>query len=115
MIVGSIAAVINGGIVPGQLSLCGELAGTFIEYGTNATAANEKFDIVDKMSLFAQIYTYLALGGWISGYIQCACWSLAAIRQSHRIRIKFQQSIMRQNIGWFDVHETGGLTSQLFA
>ncbi|KAH3689239.1 hypothetical protein DPMN_191104 [Dreissena polymorpha] len=38
---------------------------------------------------------------------------LASERQTHRIRKSFYQNILRQNIGWFDVHESGELNSRI--
>ena len=61
-----------------------------------------------------QVYAYLAIGAWLVGYVQCAFWSISAIRQTQRIRIKFFNAILRQNIGWFDINEAGGLTTRMF-
>ena len=41
------------------------------------------------------------------------CWSLTAERQSRRVRSLAFHNIMRQHIGWFDVHQTGELNVRL--
>ena len=71
-------------------------------------------NIEDRMLFLAQIYAYAAVGSWIVGYMQCAFWSISAIRQTHRIRLKFLNAILRQDIGWFDINEAGGLTTRMF-
>ena len=71
-------------------------------------------ELDEEMETFAIYYSVLAVISWVAGYGQCAFWSVSAIRQVHRIRIKFLESILRQNIGWFDVNEGGGLTNRMF-
>ncbi|XP_057304108.1 ATP-dependent translocase ABCB1-like isoform X1 [Hydractinia symbiolongicarpus] len=119
MLVGTFGAIANGAAFPCQLLVLGELTSKFIEFGiqiqrnsTNAT--KEVIDIEDEMAYFSQLYCFLAIAAWLAGYMQCAFWSVSAIRQTHRIRLKFFKAILRQNIGWFDVNEGGGLTGRMF-
>uniref|UniRef100_A0A3Q2C7V3 ATP-binding cassette, sub-family B (MDR/TAP), member 4 n=1 Tax=Cyprinodon variegatus TaxID=28743 RepID=A0A3Q2C7V3_CYPVA len=46
-------------------------------------------------------------------YLQVSLWTLAAGRQVKRIRKLFFHRIMQQDIGWFDVNETGELNTRL--
>ncbi len=50
---------------------------------------------------------------WIFAGIWVTCWSLASYRQGQRIRTMLFRSILKQEIGWFDVHETGELNNRL--
>ncbi|XP_061185823.1 ATP-dependent translocase ABCB1-like [Saccostrea echinata] len=70
-------------------------------------------DLLDTMTLF--VYYYIGIGGGvlIFGYGQVACWVTAAERQTHRIRIAFFRNIMRQEISWFDTHDSGELNTRL--
>ncbi|XP_062600445.1 ATP-dependent translocase ABCB1-like isoform X1 [Saccostrea cucullata] len=70
-------------------------------------------DLLDTMTLF--VYYYIGIGGGvlIFGYGQLACWVTAAERQTHRIRIAFFRNIMRQEISWFDTHDSGELNTRL--
>ena len=56
-----------------------------------------------------------AIGGGVIlvGYMQTATWQSAAYGQCQRIRVKLLRAIIRQEIGWFDVHETGELNTRL--
>lgn len=49
----------------------------------------------------------------VAAYLQMAFWTLSAGRQTKRIRTLFFHSIMKQEIGWFDVNETGELNTRL--
>lgn len=55
----------------------------------------------------------MGAGVLVAAYLQVALWALAAGRQVKRIRILFFHQIMRQDIGWFDVNETGELNTRL--
>ncbi|XP_048755888.2 ATP-dependent translocase ABCB1-like isoform X2 [Ostrea edulis] len=70
-------------------------------------------DLLDTMTIF--VWYYLGIGGGvlIFGYGQVACWVTAAERQSHRIRVSFFRNIMRQEISWFDTHDSGELNTRL--
>ena len=58
---------------------------------------------------------YLGLGCTVLvvGYVQVTFWSLAAYRQGQRIRTLLFRSLLKQEIGWFDVHESGELNNRL--
>lgn len=55
----------------------------------------------------------MGAGVLVAAYLQVALWALAAGRQVKRIRVLFFHQIMRQDIGWFDVNETGELNTRL--
>lgn len=58
-------------------------------------------------------FSIMGAGVLVAAYLQVALWALAAGRQVKRIRILFFHQIMRQDIGWFDVNETGELNTRL--
>ena len=49
----------------------------------------------------------------VVGYITLACFMASAYRQGQRIRTLLFQSILRQEIGWFDTHDSGELNTRL--
>ena len=79
---------------------------------TNKTT--QPIDLNEEARFYAKLYCYVGIMSWIAGYLQCTFWSLSAIRQIHKIRLKYFESIIRQNIGWFDVKENEGLTTRMF-
>jgi len=49
----------------------------------------------------------------IFGYFQVAFWLMPAEKQTKRIRTLLFESILKQDIGWFDVYQSGELTNRL--
>ncbi|XP_060076812.1 ATP-dependent translocase ABCB1-like [Ylistrum balloti] len=70
-------------------------------------------DFLKQMETFAIYYIGIAGGVLVCAYFQVAFWILSSERQIHRIRKLFFRNIMRQDIGWFDTHETGELNTRL--
>ena len=62
-----------------------------------------------------QIYYFLiiAMGVLISAYFQISLMQMAAKRQVIRIRKLYYQSVLRQDIGWFDCNPSGELATRL--
>jgi ABC-type multidrug transport system fused ATPase/permease subunit len=70
---------------------------------------------------------FLIIGGgaWLAGYLQMYCWSASAERVAKRIRTKYLESILFQEVSipsfnlykvaWFDNKDTGDLTTRLIA
>lgn len=59
------------------------------------------------------IFLGIGCGVFILGYVQTAAWQTAAYGQCKRIRVKLVQAILKQEIGWYDVHETGELNTRI--
>jgi ATP-binding cassette subfamily B (MDR/TAP) protein 1 len=61
------------------------------------------------------LHFYILLGSLsiFFSWIAWTCWIIAAERQVRRIRYKLFRSILRQEIGWFDVHNAGELSNRL--
>lgn len=62
---------------------------------------------------YAYYYSGIGAGVLVAAYIQVSFWCLAAGRQIDKIRKQFFHAIMRQEIGWFDVHDVGELNTRL--
>lgn len=67
-------------------------------------------------SLFPSFAVYYSIMGavvLVAAYLQVSLWTIAAGRQVKRIRTLFFHKIMQQDIGWFDINETGELNTRL--
>lgn len=62
---------------------------------------------------YAIYYSIMGAVVLVAAYLQVSLWTLAAGRQVKRIRTLFFHRIMQQDIGWFDVNETGELNTRL--
>ena len=62
-----------------------------------------------------QIYYFIiiAVGVFITAYFQISLMQTAAERQVNRIRKMYYQSVLRQDIGWFDCNPSGELATRL--
>ncbi|XP_053373101.1 ATP-dependent translocase ABCB1-like isoform X2 [Mercenaria mercenaria] len=70
-------------------------------------------DLLEVMQRYAIYFIAIGLGVMVLGYGQVMFWMTASERQTHRIRKSFYRNVMRQNIGWFDTHESGEMNSRL--
>ena len=68
---------------------------------------------LSEVNRLVPIYTGLGVGVIIITYFQVSMFKMAAERLVHKIRLLFYQSILRQEIGWFDVNLSGELSSKL--
>lgn len=64
-------------------------------------------------SRYAIYYSILGFVVMVTAYMQVSFWTLAAGRQVKRIRKLFFHCIMKQEISWFDITETGELNTRL--
>lgn len=64
-------------------------------------------------SRYAIYYSILGFAVMVAAYMQVSFWTLAAGRQVKRVRRLFFHCIMKQEISWFDITETGELNTRL--
>jgi len=49
----------------------------------------------------------------VFSYFQVTFWMMSSIRQAKEMRKQLFSSILKQDIGWFDVYQSGELTNRL--
>ncbi|CAN0857563.1 ABC transporter B family member 15 [Linum grandiflorum] len=54
----------------------------------------------------SQALCYLACGQWILCFMEGYCWSRTGERQASRMRARYLRAVLRQEIGYFDLHVT---------
>uniref|UniRef100_A0A668RJ05 ATP-binding cassette sub-family B member 5 n=1 Tax=Oreochromis aureus TaxID=47969 RepID=A0A668RJ05_OREAU len=111
IIAGTVMSMANGVVLPLMFIVLGDMTDSFI-----AQAASEfqmQATLEEEMTGHAICFSIMGAGVLVTAYLQVALWALAAGRQVKRIRILFFHQIMRQDIGWFDVNETGELNTRL--
>uniref|UniRef100_A0A665UJT8 ATP-binding cassette, sub-family B (MDR/TAP), member 4 n=1 Tax=Echeneis naucrates TaxID=173247 RepID=A0A665UJT8_ECHNA len=130
IIMGTIMAMINGVVLPLMCIVFGEMTDSFLKDSQlprdNISMSSEfsvtDFDFTfpqlnstlqDDMMNFAIYYSIMGAVVLVAAYMQVSLWTLAAGRQVKRIRKLFFHRIMQQDIGWFDVNETGELNTRL--
>uniref|UniRef100_A0A1A8RVJ5 ATP-binding cassette, sub-family B (MDR/TAP), member 4 n=2 Tax=Nothobranchius rachovii TaxID=451742 RepID=A0A1A8RVJ5_9TELE len=121
IIVGTVMAVANGVVLPLMCIVFGEMTDSLINSAAssinmthpNFTSINITSTLQEEMTSFAIYYSIMGAVVLIAAYLQVSLWTLAAGRQVKRIRTLFFHRIMQQDIGWFDVNETGELNTRL--
>jgi ABC-type multidrug transport system fused ATPase/permease subunit len=139
MIIGSIASIANGCIMPVFLLVFTGIIDSFSSFGSslcgysslnstlnntsNQTAGNSSAaatvlasaitKLQDQLKTQSYYLIGLALITMILQYFQIAFWLMPAEKQTNKIRNAFFQAILKQDIGWFDVYKSAELTNRL--
>ncbi|KAM9724519.1 ATP-dependent translocase ABCB1 [Menidia menidia] len=119
IIVGTVMAMANGVVLPLMCIVFGDMTDSLIASAssniTNPEMAYQNLtsNLEEEMTVFAIYYSIMGAVVLVAAYLQVSLWSLAAGRQVNRIRTLFFHRIMQQDIGWFDVNETGELNTRL--
>ncbi|KAF5737527.1 ABC transporter family protein [Tripterygium wilfordii] len=96
MIIGSIGAIIHGSSMPVFLRFFADLVNSF---GSNAND-------IDKMmqEVLKYVFYFLVVGAavWASSWAEISCWMWTGERQSTKMRIKYLESALNQDIQYFD-------------
>ncbi|XP_068179994.1 ATP-dependent translocase ABCB1 isoform X2 [Antennarius striatus] len=120
MFAGTIMAMANGTVLPLMCIVFGDMTDSFIndsvESQIKITTPNFTFvnsTLQEDMRQYSIYYSIMGAVVLVAAYIQVSFWTLTGGRQAKRIRTLFFHCIMRQEIGWFDVNETGELNTRL--
>ncbi|XP_023256533.1 multidrug resistance protein 1 [Seriola lalandi dorsalis] len=120
--IGTVMAMINGVVLPLMCIVFGDMTDSFVKDSimSHMNTSNPNFTrpmvnstLQEDMNTFAIYYSIMGAVVLVAAYLQVSFWTLAAGRQVKRIRKLFFHRIMQQDIGWFDVNETGELNTRL--
>ncbi|CAL0301273.1 unnamed protein product [Lupinus luteus] len=100
MIIGTIFSVANGLANPIMIMFFGKLINTF--------GSTDPAYMIHEVSKVALIFVYLAFGIGISSFLQVSCWIVTGERQAARIRSLYLNTILKQDIAFFDTETTTG-------
>lgn len=95
MIMGTVAALLNGASTPIMTVLVGKNLNAF---GNNADGKH----VVRVVTKVAVAFVYLGLGAFFASLFQVACWTITGERQAAQIRTLYLETILRQDISFFD-------------
>ncbi|CAF3496524.1 unnamed protein product [Rotaria sp. Silwood1] len=127
MIIGSIAAIGSGVCFPMMFFIYQKALNGFVSYShmnSNNTYTNSSECLsgltntteTSQADNIKHIIKYYVLIGFVSIFLSWIAWSswmIAAERQVRCIRFALFRNILRQEIGWFDVHNSGALSNRL--
>eukprot|EP01137_Pigoraptor_chileana_P035613 Opistho-2@29921 len=110
MVFGTIGAIINGSGTVSMSFLFGQVVDIFTDYVQGTIDGDE---LKERVGRYALYFVFVACGIFVMAYMQLSFFSLASERQAKRIRIKYLSAILRQEIAWFDGHQSGQLTTRI--
>ncbi|TNN75712.1 Multidrug resistance protein 1A [Liparis tanakae] len=120
ILAGLFCAIVNGVMLPLMCIVFGDMTDSLVKTApqqqinsTNVTYVPRNSTLEADMTQYAIYYSILGFVVLVVAYGQVAFWTLSAGRQTKRIRKLFFHCIMQQDIGWFDVTETGELNTRL--
>ncbi|XP_061918777.1 phosphatidylcholine translocator ABCB4-like isoform X3 [Entelurus aequoreus] len=121
IVFGTLMSVAHGSAMPFMSIVFGEMTDTFIHHSVhqintsdhNSTSMIFNATFQEAMATYAVYYSIIGVLVLVAAYLQVAFFTISAGRQVQRIRKRFFHSVMRQDIGWFDVNDTGELNTRL--
>ncbi|RYP43462.1 hypothetical protein DL770_011677 [Monosporascus sp. CRB-9-2] len=98
------AAITAGSALPLMDLVFGKFVTTFNNFAIGAVSPDDYMSEVSRYSLY---FVYLFIAKFFLVYIHTVCVSVAAIRATKALRLDFLQSLLRQDMSYFDSEEAG--------
>ncbi|KAK9129443.1 hypothetical protein Sjap_009930 [Stephania japonica] len=97
MFMGTIGSSVHGAALPIFFVIFGHLIDSL------GSLTWDNHDLLNKISKNALALVYLGLMNLVSAWIGVACWTQTGERQAADMRVKCLQSVLNQDIGFFDM------------
>ncbi|KAL3526000.1 hypothetical protein ACH5RR_014372 [Cinchona calisaya] len=101
MTLGFLGSVGAGISMPTMLLVTGKLINNI---GSTSTTLTK--DFTNKLNENALILCYLAAMQCVTCFVQGYCWTRTAERQASTLRARYLKAVLRQEVGYFDLHVT---------
>ena len=98
-ICGIVAALANGAALPLMTLVFGDMVDKFNAWGAGRSTPDDLMDAISKNSLW---FTYLFIAILALSFLMNTCFRITAIRSTKALRRDFLQSLMRQEVTYFD-------------
>ncbi|KAL2831414.1 P-loop containing nucleoside triphosphate hydrolase protein [Aspergillus cavernicola] len=105
-----ICCVIAGAAVPGMTIVLGGLTGKIRDFVAGTVTAQQFRDDVSRYSLY---FVYVGIGEFVTVFIGTAGFVYVGERVTSKIRERYMQAILRQNIGFFDQLGPGEIANRI--
>lgn len=111
--ISAIASIASGAALPCMTIIFGGLQGVFQEYTALHTMTESEFQ--KEMAGYVLYFVYLAIGTFIATYISTVGFIYTGEHIAAKIRQRYLESCLRQNIGYFDELGAGEVTTKITA
>ncbi|MCO5550177.1 hypothetical protein L7F22_003659 [Adiantum nelumboides] len=104
ILLGTVGSLAHGASLPVFFLYFGNLVNGFGAY------QNDPAKMVAEVGQFSLYFVYVGVAVFISSWAEVACWMHTGERQAIKMRVKYLEAILRQDIAYFDTDaETGML------
>ena len=130
ILLGTVCAIVGGLAQPFHVLIFGKVVDQFVyfnvtrnltrlgsssDYFCNGTfvdttllrdylTSNSKGTLLqDNIEIYSYYYVGVATAAMLAVYVSNVVWNASAYRQTRRMRIAFYNSVLRQEVGWFDM------------
>nr|XP_006814548.1 PREDICTED: multidrug resistance protein 1-like [Saccoglossus kowalevskii] len=117
---GILFALLNGAMLPLMIIAFGGMTDTFVHLGANATYNESTYNeeamldaFITDINKFTIMFVILGVAAFGASYVQVACFVTTSERQAYRMRTVCFDAVLKQEIGWFDTHPSGEITTRL--
>ncbi|RPA74037.1 multidrug resistance protein 1 [Ascobolus immersus RN42] len=106
-IIGTIAAIASGIAMPMMTVVFGGFVTTFTDFGTGRLTPDEFMDEAVKYTLY---FIYLFVARFVVTYVYTTCFKIGAIKLVKKLRIRFIEKILSQEVSYFDTLGSGAVS-----
>lgn len=103
MILGFLGAVGDGLSTPAMLFVTSKLMNNV---GSTISSQTNDHDFTHDINQNALALCYLASAQWVASFLEGYCWTRTGERQASRLRARYLKAVLRQDVGYFDLHVT---------
>lgn len=101
MTLGLLGSIGDGASMPAMLAITSKLMNNI--GNTVASVPSDFTHITDQNAL---ILCYMAIAQFVSSFLEGYCWTRTAERQASTLRTRYLKAVLRQEVGYFDLHVT---------
>ncbi|KAJ3159516.1 Multidrug resistance protein 1 [Geranomyces michiganensis] len=124
MACGLVGALGYGVAMPSLALILGDIVGDFVTFEIarldlrSGAISEQQYNVaLDNFSDVVRhncvLFLSIGFATMVACYIMQMAWMVSGERQAKRVRRKFINAVMSQDVKWFDVHQTGELTTKL--
>ncbi|KAI5665582.1 hypothetical protein M9H77_15435 [Catharanthus roseus] len=103
MTLGLLGAVGDGVSMPAMLTITSKLTNNV---GSAISSSDISSNFTHNINQNALILCYMAIGQWVASFLEGYCWTRTAERQAATLRARYLKAVLRQEVGYFDLHVT---------
>ncbi|XP_063233422.1 collagen alpha-2(I) chain-like isoform X3 [Bacillus rossius redtenbacheri] len=113
LLAGLAAGLAGGALTVANMALLAGLTDELVRHGNATLHGGPGDQLLHALQGFALGNAAVGAGVLLLGYLSVCLFNHVAAQQIYMIRCKFFESALHQDIGWYDVRQTGDLASRM--